>query len=385
MTRILTLDTLAAAPWALDRSVLAEWVGIAERGGMVAAVTRTPAAPRNQGVVQIIPVHGVIERRSSLFSELFGGTSVEGIRGALRAALADPEVRGIVLDIDSPGGAVAGVTELAEEIRAAREQKPIVAVADTTAASAAYWIGSQASRFLVTRSGQVGSIGVYGVHMDISRALEAEGVTATVISAGENKTAETEYAPLSDEGRAAIQARTNAYYAQFTGDVAKGRGVSVATVEDAYGKGSVLLAEDALAAGMVDGIGGIDVAFREVSRLARSMSAESTAVELAASDEPVPFRERVAALQADAESIVAHAQARAALRAKEGRPALSDPIVASLRATRDALSAVLPGEPAAPPPAVEPLPVVPVVPVAAAGPRFRSDDEWLRFLNTETN
>lgn len=372
------LQAIDEEVWALQPSVLRQIRAfLAGDTSVRAALSRTPAQARTQGIVSVIPIHGMIERRSSILSELFGGTSIESVRGQLRAALADPDVRGIILDIDSPGGGVAGVTELAEEIRAARDVKPLVAIADTMAASAAFWLGSQASQLLVTRSGQVGSIGIYGVHMDISRALEADGVTATVISAGEHKVDESEYAPLTDEARASIQTRTDAFYAQFVGDVAKGRGVSVAKVEADFGQGGVLLAEAALAAGMVDGIGTIDTAVRDVSRLARSMGAGSTTVELEASDEPAPFRERVANLQADAEAIAAHAAARAGLRAKEGRPALSEPIVASLRTTRDALSALLPDEPAVDkPPAADPPPVVPVASVAPESPRFRSYDEW---------
>lgn len=382
------LQAIDEEVWALQPAVLRQIRAfLAGDATARAAIATSPAPARNQGVVAVIPIRGVLDRRSSWLSELFGGSSVESIRGALRAALADGEVKGIILDIDSPGGAVAGITELAEELRAARDQKPIVAVADTTAASAAYWLGAQASRFLVTRSGQVGSVGIFGIHMDVSRALDAEGITATVVSAGEHKADELGYTPLTDEAHAAIQARVDANYNQFVGDVAKGRGVSVETVKADYGQGAIVMAQDALDAGMVDAIGGVESAFREVTRLARQMAAEATVVELAASDEPHPFRERVAGLQADAEAVAEHARGRIALREKEGRPGLSDPILASLRATRDAISALLPpDEPAAAPtptPAVEPPQIVPAAASSApAIPRFRSTDEWMQFLET---
>jgi signal peptide peptidase SppA len=373
------LEALDQEVWAILPSVARQIRAfLAGDTSVRAAISRTPAQPRTSGVVSVIPIHGMIERRSSLLAELFGGSSVETIRGQLRAALADPEVGAIVLNVDSPGGSVAGITELAQEIRAARDVKPIVAVADTTAASAAYWLASQATRVLVTPSGQVGSIGIYGVHMDVSRALDAQGVTATVISSGEKKVAESPYSPLTDEARAALQARSDAYYEQFVNDVAKGRGASAATVKSDYGEGSVLLAGDALKAGMVDAIGTTDDALRLSARLVRGLQAGSETVELGAED-PQPFTQRVAHLQADALSVVEHAKVRAELREKEGRPPLSDNVLASLRSTRDALSALLPDEPPAVPQADDPPPVVP--PPAATTPRrVISDEEWLRSL-----
>jgi ClpP class serine protease len=214
--------------------------------------------------------------------------------------------------------------------------------------------------------------------MDVSRALDAQGVTATVISSGEKKVAESPYSPLTDEARAALQARSDAYYEQFVNDVAKGRGASAATVKSDYGEGSVLLAGDALKAGMVDAIGTTDDALRLSARLVRGMQAGSETVELGAED-PQPFTQRVAHLQADALSVVEHAKVRAELREKEGRPPLSDNVLASLRSTRDALSALLPDEPPAVPQADDPPPVVP--PPAATTPRrVISDEEWLRSL-----
>lgn len=335
-----------------------------------AAISRTPSQPRTQGVIAVIPVQGVIERRSSLLGDLFGGTSVESMRAALRDAMADPEVKGIVLEIDSPGGGVGGVFELADEIRAAREVKPIVALADTTAASAAYLIGSQASRFFATRTGQVGSVGVISVHQDVSRALEAEGITTTVTTAGENKGEFNPFSPLSDDDRARLQSRADHFYGMFVDAVAAGRGVSPDVVRDSYGKGRALLAEEALAAGMVDGIGTIDNAVREVGRVARTLQMAAETTDLSDADEPHPFRERVTQLEADTMQLVEHATKRAELRAKEGRPAFSDPILASMRSTRDALSAL-----------VDPVQAVqPPVHAAMAAPSFRSDEEWLSYL-----
>jgi signal peptide peptidase SppA len=387
LNRTLTIDSLAAQPWALDRSVLAELVAAAERG-TYAAISRPPAEPRTQGVVAVIPIHGAIERRSSFLGELFGSASLESLRAQLRGALADPEVRGIVLSVDSPGGTAAGVQELAAEIRAARGTKPILAHVDITAASAAYWLATQADEVVVTPSGQVGSVGAYAIHEDVSAALDKAGIKITIVSAGEHKVEGNEFEPLTDEARQAIQERVDAVYEQFVADVARGRNTTSAKVKADYGKGRMLLANDALAAGMVDAIDTLDGAIRRVARLARAngIAAEATG----AADEPAPFLDRISALAADTEALVHHARVRIDLRAKEGRPGLSPTAVASLRAIRDAISALPLDEPvadqppAADPPPVAPEPPVPVVPVAAsaapATPRFRSDADWLRFL-----
>ena len=262
----LTLDGLAAAPWALERAVLAELIQYAQTGETLAAVNRPARPAQNAGAAAIIALHGVIERRSSFMLDLFGGTSLEDVRGQLRAAVANSQIGTIILDVDSPGGGVAGVTELAAEIRAAAKAKRVISVVDTTGASAAYWLAAQANQILVAPSGQVGSIGIYALHIDISRALDAQGVTPTIISAGERKTEGNEFEPLTDDARAEMQRRADTFYGQFVSDVAKGRGVSADTVRSEYGKGSILLAKEALAAGMVDGIGTIDDALRLAAR-----------------------------------------------------------------------------------------------------------------------
>ena len=371
----LTLDGLAAAPWALERAVLAELIKYAQSGEQITAAARQPQSTPQRGSIAVIPIHGVIEHRSSFLLEVFGGTSIEDIRGQLRTALRDPQVSAIVLDIDSPGGGVAGVTELATEIRNARSQKRIVAMANTTAASAAYWLASQAHQVMVSPSGQVGSVGVYAVHFDVSRALDAEGITPTIISAGDRKADGNEFEPLSDDARTEMQRRVDAFYGSFVSDVARGRGVPAATVRDDYGKGSVLLASEALAARMVDGIGTLDDALR--------LAAHPLAPNRAENDEPdpaevdLPFRSRVEQAADELSHLVEHATVRAHLRAKESRPAFSEPTEAALRSIRDGLSALLADEPpvAAPPP-VEP--VAPFTPVIPAYP-IRSEEEQIEF------
>jgi signal peptide peptidase SppA len=284
-----------------------------------------------------------------------------------------------VLDIDSPGGSIAGITELAAEIRSARGAKPIVAVANTLAASAAYWLGSQADQFVVTPSGHVGSIGVYAVHQDVSKMLDEAGVKMTIVSAGPHKTEGNEFEPLTDEARAEIQARVDASYDQFVEDVAAGRNVPVATVRADFGGGRVLTARDALKAGMVDRVETLAQTIQRVGRSAssaRRMSAEGILPDEGAE----PFTERVAAFATEAEQIAEHAAERARLRAKEGRPAFSDATEQALRSIRGSLDHLLaPVDPASPAAPVDPVPSA-STPPPAAPPRFRSREDWLRHL-----
>ncbi|KKK95489.1 hypothetical protein LCGC14_2672290, partial [marine sediment metagenome] len=121
--------------------------------------------------VAVLAVQGVVAKRMNLFTEISGGTSTQLLAQDFQAALDDPTVHSILLDIDSPGGDVDGTLEMARLIREARGRKPILALGDGTMASAAYWIGSAADRVFITgETTQVGSIGVVATHIDISRA-----------------------------------------------------------------------------------------------------------------------------------------------------------------------------------------------------------------------
>ncbi len=281
------LQAIHETPWAILPSKLAEIVAVAERhaAGLqlsaeevaaVKAAARKPDA-RAAGAVAVLPLFGSIFPRANLMTEMSGATSAERFGAVFRSALADPSVVALVLDVDSPGGAVQGVPELADLIYGARGQKPIVAVADHLAASAAYWIATAADEVMVTPSGEVGSIGVFAAHEDVSRALDQQGVTVNLISAGKYKTEGSPYAPLGDEARAAIQARVDDYYNAFTKSVARGRGVSVADVRGGFGEGRVVGAAEAVRLGMADKVGTLDDAIVRAARMARSTPAAARA------------------------------------------------------------------------------------------------------------
>lgn len=208
--------------------------------------------PQTTNTVAILPLYGVLVQRATIFTKMSGATTLDEWSQAFQAAMANPQIGAVVIDIDSPGGSTDGVTELAAEIRDARGIKPIVAVANTLAASAAYWIGAQADEFVASPSAAVGSIGVYAVHEEVSRLQEMAGITTTIMRAPAAKAEGNPWEPLTEEARAAIQARVEESYGMFVADVAQGRGVSESAVRSGYGQGRVLSAAGALAAGMAD-------------------------------------------------------------------------------------------------------------------------------------
>lgn len=250
----------------------------------VAAVDRGPraGASRSQAVA-VIPVYGVLSQRGGMMAKSSGGTSVEGLRAQLNEALADRDVSAIVLDIDSPGGSVDGIPELAAEIRAARASKPVYAIANAMAASAAVWIGAQAERFYATTSGQVGSIGVIAQHEDDSVAREGLGVKRTIIAEPPGKADGWGGDPISEEGLGDMRGKVQAYYQMFVGDLAKGRAVPVDTVREKWGKGAMLLARDAAEVGLVDGVETLDSVVRLAARAARQRETSAAALRPAAS------------------------------------------------------------------------------------------------------
>jgi signal peptide peptidase SppA len=272
-----------ATPWALQPERLSAYATfLAQRfTNTSATVSAAPqAAGRgaiNSGAIAVIPVYGTILQRASQLNLCDGSTSTQAISQALRQANADPSIAAVVLDIDSPGGSVYGISELAAEIRASA--KPVTAVANSLAASAAYWLGASANEFFVTPGGEVGSIGVWMAHEDWSKALAQAGVDTTLISAGKYKVEGNPYGALDTEARAFMQSRVDDYYAAFTRDVARGRKVNVDQVRSGMGQGRVLGAAQAQADNMVDDVLSFDQVMRRVARdVAKSNGSKRSAL-----------------------------------------------------------------------------------------------------------
>lgn len=264
------LGAVASMPWAIQKDkllaifeVVTNRVAIGnglDSQAVDAAITpqQATAIRKSEGGVMVIPVFGVISQRMDMFMEFSGGTSTERLAQQIRHAIADPDVKAIVLNIDSPGGSVYGTPEIAQTILNSRGTKPIIAQVNSLTASAAYWIASAADDIAMTPSGEVGSIGVYTMHEDISQWLEANGLKEKFIYAGDYKVEGNPFEPLSEEAEAYIQSRVDDYYGMFVDAVAKGRGVTSKKVLSDFGQGRVFGAKQALAAGMIDRIATLD-------------------------------------------------------------------------------------------------------------------------------
>lgn len=260
-------------PWAIlpeSFSIISQMIALRVSGERLTehqvrealAPSRAAAAARgnggNYGAVAVIPIRGVISHRTGLMSQISGGTSVEKLRSSFRQAVADSSIKAIVFDVDSPGGSVEGVPELADEILKSRSHKKTVAIANGMAASAAYWLASAAGEMVVTPSGQVGSIGIFVAHEDLSKMMDQAGVKVSLISAGKYKTEGNDYEPLSDEARAELQSKVDAFYEMFVKSVARGRGSSISGVLKGFGQGRMVLAADAVKQDMVDRVATMD-------------------------------------------------------------------------------------------------------------------------------
>ena len=285
-----------AALYELDAALIASEAQL----GAVAAQQKRPA--RSGGGVAVVPLKGTLmPSMGGLFALLFGGGGLQTFQTALSDAALDPDVQVIVMDVDSPGGMVDQIPETADQIRAVKAEKPIVAVANTQMASAAYWLASQADEVVVTPSGEVGSIGVYELHRDLSEAHAMDGVKPTLVSAGKYKVAGNPYEPLGDEARAQMQSDVDDYYRQFTAAVARGRGASADDVRNGYGEGRALHARQSVAAGLADRVGTLGDTVRRVASPAGRAALDQRRAEASEpSLEPVTYtsteRERLLAV-----------------------------------------------------------------------------------------
>jgi signal peptide peptidase SppA len=282
---ILAFLELKASGQLVDPATLA---GI--QAASLAAAARAAAGP--SGAVAVLPLYGIISHRANMMSDVSGprGTSTEKFTQAFRAAIADPNVSAIVIDVDSPGGTTDGVAELADEIFKARGKKPMTAVANTQMASAAYWIASSADELVATPSSTaVGSIGVYLAHQERSKAIDAQGVKTTLISAGKYKTEGNPFEPLTDDARQAFQSLVDENYGMFTRAVARARNVKADDVRNGYGQGRAVSAQQALKLGMIDRVATLDQVLGKygVSRSAGALKAEAQALDDEDAHEPI--------------------------------------------------------------------------------------------------
>ena len=227
-----------------------------------AALADTGAA---QSGIAVIPIYGTLVRRTQGLEAQSGLTSYAGITQSLETALADPSVAAILLDIDSPGGESSGVFDLADRIRAATAIKPVWAVANDMAFSAAYALCSAASRLIVSRTGGVGSIGVIAMHVDQSVKDQQDGIAYTAVFAGDRKNDLNPHAPISGEAHSFLQGEVNRIYDLFATTVAKHRGMGVNTIKGT--QAALFFGADAVASGLADDVGTIDDAIKQINSM----------------------------------------------------------------------------------------------------------------------
>lgn len=214
----------------------------------------------------IIPIEGTIAKRMNLFHSVSGGASTEMIKKDIDKALNDPTVNRIILNIDSPGGAVGGINELAMFIREIRNKKSIIAFSDGVMTSAAYWIGSAASEVVISGDTvTVGSIGVVASHVDVSENDKMKGIKVTEITAGKFKRIVSEHEKLSVEGRKSIQEQLDYIYSVFVGVVAENRNTGVDTVLKDMADGRLFIGRQGIEAGLVDRIASLEDLIGEVN------------------------------------------------------------------------------------------------------------------------
>ncbi len=215
--------------------------------------------------IAVVSVIGTLVSRSGYLDAASGLQAYGDIADAIATAMDDASVRGVILDVDSPGGEVGGLFDLVEQIQTIRSAsaKPLWAVANESALSAAYAIASAADRLYVTRTGEVGSIGVVAVHIDESGADAKAGLAWTFVFAGDRKVDGNAHEPLSERARATIQADVDRLYTEFCALVAANRGLSPEAVrgtEAAIYRGTL-----AVRAGLADRLGTLDLAIAEMA------------------------------------------------------------------------------------------------------------------------
>jgi len=234
-------------------SVLGARIGWPE---LSAALPAAPVTPRTSAAaptgIAVIPVHGTLVRRAMGVDAASGLLSYAEIEASLQAALADRSVHGILLDLDSPGGETGGCFELARQVRAASRIKPVWALANDSAFSAAYAIGSAAERLYLSETGGVGSIGVIALHVDQSAKDAQDGYRYTAISAGARKNDFSPHDSLSLEATAALQAEVDRLYGLFVQQVAAHRGLSAAQVRGT--EAALYFGAQAVEAGLADAL-----------------------------------------------------------------------------------------------------------------------------------
>lgn len=261
---------LFGVPLALHRpkldvivSVLGARIGVNDFDAPSPAVPPPRVHGAHPPHIAVIPVHGTLVRRTAGLEAASGLTSYTALAEQLDAACADRQIDAILLDVDSPGGESGGVFDLADRIRAATRTKPVWAIANDQAFSAAYALASAASRLFVARTGGVGSIGVIALHTDVSARDAKDGIRYTTVFAGARKNDLNPHEPLSGEAHALLAREVERVYGLFVDTVARHRGLAADAVRAT--EAGLFFGPDAVAAGLADAVGSVDDALADLT------------------------------------------------------------------------------------------------------------------------
>ncbi|UXN05252.1 S49 family peptidase [Bartonella sp. HY761] len=220
-----------------------------------------------QNNIAIISILGSLVNRGAWIGAQSGLISYEGLAHQIKTAMNDDKVQSVVLDIQSPGGEAVGCFELVSQVRQLSLKKKVIAVVNGMACSAAYAIASAASEIVTTETGVCGSIGVVLLHTDFSRQLDLNGITPTLIHAGEHKADGNSLQPLTDTVKADLQAEVDMLYGLFLKHVAKGRGSRLTIAAAKRTEARTFIGEAAIEAGLADRLGTFDTVIDELSRI----------------------------------------------------------------------------------------------------------------------
>ena len=273
----------------LDAPDASRFVGSVRRADGTTSMTRMADG------IALIPVLDTLVNRGAWLDSRSGLTSYEGLAAQIRAAASDPEIRSILLDISSPGGEAAGMASLADLIRQVRDTKPVTALVNDMAASAAYGIASAASEIVISPTSIAGSIGVVMLHADRSGELAAQGVKPTLIFAGSHKVDGNPFEPLSDAVRADLQASVDAHYRQFLDTVGQGRGRKLTADMARATEARTFIGMEAISLGLADRIASFDEVLASLSQTTRPSGRNARKGGISMStDEIVPVPEAAA-------------------------------------------------------------------------------------------
>lgn len=262
-------------PWLLTQSKLEEIEAVlvarsegritltAEEIDRLAAANAPPKHEVGQDI-QVLPIAGTIHHHASFMTRYSGGTSTTRLGREFMEAVNNPDIGTIVFECRSGGGSVFGTPELAELIFQNRENKKIIAHVNAYAYSACYYLAAAAHEIVCTPSGEVGSVGVVCMHTDVSKWEKKQGYKTTLIAVPEKKVETNPYEPLSADAHSDLMRKCEKSYEKFVSDLARFRGVSAEHVKKEFGGGGTLMAEDAMAAKMIDKIMTFDQLIEDV-------------------------------------------------------------------------------------------------------------------------